>query len=450
MENKHQVMGTEKITKLLLQFSLPATIGMLVNALYNIVDRIYIGNIKNVGGLAMTGVTVTFPVVIFVFAFSIMIGLGNASNVSLCLGRKEKDEAEKYLGTAIVLGMLVSLVLMLVILYNLEKIVYLQGADKKSAIYAIDYLKIVSFGIPGAMVGYIANASIRSDGNAKIAMGTLIIGAVINIILDTVFVIYLQMGVSGAAWATVISQYISGIWAVYYFISKFSILKIKVENLKLCYKKIIKIVSLGSAPFAIQMGAMLVNSTYNNTLEGNTAIGAMGIVQAVIMFVTMPIFGINQGLQPILGYNYAAKLYKRVKEALFRGIFIATIICIVNMILIQLFSVEITSIFVRDNPELLNIASNGLKIQLLALPIIGFQIISSIYFQAIGKPKMSLFMGLTRQLIILIPCILILSRYGEKEIWFAAPISDTLASILTFIFIKLELKHLTELENNDI
>lgn len=449
MEKKHQLMGTEKITKLLVQFSLPAIIGMLVNALYNIVDRIYIGNIENVGHIAIAGVGITFPVVIFVFGFSILIGLGAATNASLNLGRKKKEEAEKFLGVAVSFGFIVSLILMVLVLWKLEWLVNILGGSDKTGIYAAQYLKILAYGFPAAVVGYVANASIRSDGNPKMAMATLLIGAITNIVLDPIFIFYLKMGVKGAAWATIISQYVSGIWAIYYFTSKFSGMKLYLKNLKLDFGKIKSISSLGSAPFAIQIGASVVNYTYNSTLKiygGDTAIGAMAIVQAVITFISMPIFGINQGLQPILGYNYGAKLYSRVKEALFKAIFAATVLCVIDFLAIQFLSKYFINIFTHEK-ELVRIASIGLRIQTFMLPIVGFQIIASIYFQAIGKPKMSFFMSLTRQIIVLIPCILIMSKlFGVEGVWFAGPTADFIATMVTFIFIKMELKHLKELE----
>lgn len=444
-------MGTEKITKLLIQFSLPAIIGMLVNALYNIVDRIYIGNIEKVGHIAIAGVGITFPVVIFVFGFSILIGLGSATNASLNLGKKKKEEAERFLGTAVFFGFIVSLILMVLVLWRLDWLVSVLGGSERTGIYASQYLKILALGFPAAVVGYVANASIRSDGNPKMAMATLLIGAITNIVLDPIFIFYFNMGVKGAAWATIISQYVSGIWAIYYFTSKFSGMKLYIKNLKFDFEKIKSIASLGSAPFAIQMGASVVNYTYNSTLKiygGDTAIGAMAIVQAVITFISMPIFGINQGLQPILGYNYGAKLYSRVKEALFKAIFAATILCVIDFLAIQFLSKYFINIFTQEK-ELVRIASIGLRIQTFMLPIIGFQIISSIYFQAIGKPKMSFFMSLTRQIIVLIPCILILSKlFGVGGVWFAGPTADFISSVVTFIFIKMELKHLQDLQDN--
>ncbi|NME35569.1 MULTISPECIES: MATE family efflux transporter [Fusobacterium] len=452
MDTKHQFMGNEKITKLLLQFSIPAIIGMLVNALYNVVDRIYIGNIKEVGHLAIAGVGVTFPITLFIFSFALLVGLGGATNISLNLGKKKLLKAERYLGTAFALGTIISIISTILVILFIDNLISMLGGSENTFKYAKDYLFIIAFGFPGNLIGYITNTIIRSDGNPKMAMATLLIGAITNIILDPIFIFYFNMGVKGAAWATIISQYISAIWATSYFLSKYSGLKLKKENMKLPFSKIKSICIMGGASFSLQIGISLVNYIFNTTLKiygGDMAIGAMAIIQGIIMFITMPIFGINQGLLPILGYNYGARLFPRVKEALFKGIFAATVICLLNFITIQFFSKYFIFIFTKET-SLINIAAKGLKIQTFMLPIVGFQIVSSIYFQAIGKPKMSMFIGLSRQIIVLIPCILLLSSlFGLDGIWFAAPTSDFIATLLTFILVKKELLHLKELEEFD-
>ena len=449
MKNKHQFMGSEKITKLLIQFSLPAIIGMLVNALYSIVDRIYIGNIKDVGHFAIAGVGLTFPVTIFVFAFAVLIGLGGATNISLNLGKKQKDEAEHYLGNAICFGTIVSTIIGILVLIFMEGLVDKLGGSENTSKYTIEYLRIVAIGFPATIVGYVANAGIRSDGNPKMSMVTLLIGAIINIVLDPIFIFGMDMGVSGAAWATIISQYISAAWTIYYFRSKFSGLKLYMKDLPLKWERIKNIMAMGSAPFALQLGSSLVNYTFNHTLKiygGDNSIGAMAIIQAIVIFLAMPIFGINQGLQPILGYNYGAKLYARVREALRKAILGASIICIFDFIVIQFLSKYFIFIFTREK-ALLDIASFGLRINTIMFPIIGFQIISSVYFQAVGKPKLSLFISLSRQIIILIPCIIVMSRlFGLTGIWFAAPTSDFISTVITFILIKREMKTLKHLQ----
>lgn len=449
MKNKHQFMGTEKITKLLIQFSLPAIIGMLVNALYSIVDRIYIGNIRDIGHFAIAGVGLTFPVTIFVFAFAVLIGLGGATNISLNLGKKQKEEAEKYLGNGIFYGIIVSVIIAVFVLLFMDPLTALLGGSENTSKYAIEYLRIVACGFPATIVGYVANAAIRSDGNPKMSMVTLLIGAIINIVLDPVFIFGMDMGVAGAAWATILSQYISAAWTIFYFKSRFSGIKLHVKNMWLKWERIKNIIALGSAPFAVQIGSSMVNYTFNNTLKtygGDSSIGAMAIIQAITIFLAMPIFGINQGLQPILGYNYGAKLYARVREALRKAILGASIICLLDFLTIQFLSKYFIFIFTREK-ELIDIAAYGLRINTMLFPIIGFQIISSVYFQAVGKPKLSLFISLSRQIIVLIPCIIIMSRmFGVMGVWFAAPTADLISTMLTFFLIKREMRILKGLQ----
>ena len=439
-DSKHKFMGTEKITKLLIQFSVPAVIGMVVNALYNIVDRIYIGNIKDVGHFAIAGVGLTFPIVILSFAFAVLIGLGAGTNISLNLGRKKKDEAEGFLGNAIGYGTIVSIILMILVLFFMDNLVEILGGSENTGIFTKQYLSIVALGFPAAIVGYVANAGIRSDGNPKMSMATLLIGAIINIVLDPIFIFGFNMGVRGAALATIISQYVSAIWTIYYFNSRFSGLKLYISNLFPRFRRMKDITLMGSAPFALQVGSSIVNYTYNSTLKiygGDASIGAMAIIQGIVIFLAMPIFGINQGVQPILGYNYGARLYGRVKEALYKAIFAATIICLIAFTTTQFLSKYF--IFTREK-EILDIAITGLRINTIMFPIIGFQIISSVYFQAVGKPKLSLFISLSRQIIILIPCIKIMGRlFGLTGIWFSAPVADFLSTALTYFLIRREM-----------
>lgn len=442
MNKQHEKMGTEKVSKLLFSFSLPAVAGMMVNALYNIVDRIYIGNIKETGNLAIAGVGVVFPLMIISFAFAIMTGLGAATNISINLGQKNKEKAEKYLGTATSFGFIVGIILTILTLASLDKIVYFLGASAQSGIYAIEYMKVIALAFPITIVGYITNAAIRSDGKPKFSMFTLLIGAIINIVLDPIFIFGLNMGVRGAAIATVISQVISAVWTIYYFKSKFSVIKLKKENLNLD-KEIIKSICLvGLGPFALQLGQSLVFFLLNSTLKrlgGDPAVGAMTIVNSIVSFLIMPVFGINQGLQPIAGYNYGAKKYDRVRDALKTAIMAASFLTCTGFLMIQLFSKNIIHVFSR-NPELVELSSYGLKMTTLMLPIIGFQIVSAVYFQAVGKAKTNLFLSISRQILFLIPIMLVLSSmFGIKGVWIAAPVADFLAFMVTFYFIKREM-----------
>lgn len=449
MENKHNFMETESITRLLIKFSIPAIVGMFVNALYNVVDRIYIGNIKDIGHLGITGVGVVFPVVILIFSFSLLIGIGSAAAVSLKLGMKDREEAERFLGVAVFLSFAISAILMLVIFFYMDKIIYLIGGSSQTFIYAKGYLFYINLGVPAAILGLVLNSVIRSDGSPKIAMGTLLVGAITNIVLDPIFIFVFNMGVKGAAIATIISQYMSMFWTVYYFTSNRSKIKLIKKDIKFNFYKAKEICLLGSSAFAIQLGFGLVTYILNAVLKkygGDTSIGAMAIVQAFMTFMAMPIFGINQGIQPILGYNYGAEKYKRVKEALYKGIFAATIICIIGYTSVRLFSDDLVKIF-TTNTELEAITKYGLKAYTLVFPIVGFQIVSSIYFQAVGKPKMSFFISLSRQIIVMIPCLVILPIFfGLKGIWYAAPTADSIATLISYILVRKEIKKLNKLE----
>ncbi|MGL5050435.1 MAG: MATE family efflux transporter [Fusobacteriaceae bacterium] len=449
----HKSMGTEKIGKLLLKFSVPAMIGMIVNALYNVVDRVYIGRIPVTGAYDIAGVGLIMPVMTISFAFSLMVGMGGSTLISLNLGKKKIEKAEQYLGSGIVYGAILGIFLTVMTLFFKNDIVNFLGKSKEIVDPALEYLEMVALGFPFLIVGYTANTSIRSDGNPKVAMGTLLIGAILNIILDPIFIFGLDMGVKGAGLATIISQFASMLWAVTYFISSKSKMKIRKNNLKLEISLIKSITKLGVAPFFLQVGSGLVIFTLNSVLEkvsGSYAVAAMTIVQGISMFFIMPIFGINQGLLPIAGYNYGAKLYSRVYEVLLKAIKAATVISTIGFLGIQLFSKYFIYVFTQ-NEETVKIATNGLRLYSLMMPLIGFQVVSSIYFQAIGKPKTTMFLSLSRQVIFLIPLVLLLSKlFGEMGVWSAAPIADFLAFLITFYMIKRELKNLKKLEKETI
>ncbi len=452
MESKHKLMGTENMTKLLIQFSLPAMVGMIVNALYNIVDRMYIGRIEGTGHFDIAGVGLVMPAMIISFGIALMVGMGGSTMVSLTLGAKNKKLAEEYLGNIISLGTILGIILSILTFIFIDQIAIFLGTSENTFIPATNYLKIIAIGFPFSILGYSANASIRSDGSPRISMGTLLIGAILNIILDPIFIFVFDMGVKGAAIATIISQFVSMIWAVGYFLSSKSGIKLHIINMKLKLERVIEIVKLGIAPCFLQLAGGLVVYTLNNTLKrvsGDYAVGAMTIVQGIAMFFVMPIFGINQALLPLAGYNYGSKLYPRVKGILKRAILAATGISIFSFLIIQLFSKYFIYAF-TNNQEVVSIAAKGLKIYTFMFPVIGFQIVSSIYFQAIGKPKITMFLTLSRQVIFLIPLVLVLSKlYGEMGVWISAPIADVLAFSITFFMIKREMKDLDKLEKKE-
>lgn len=443
MDNKHLFMETEKITKLLIRFSLPAIVGMFVNALYNVIDRIYIGNIKEVGHLGITGVGFVFPVVIILFSFALLLGVGTSASISLKLGEKKEKEAEQILGVSLLLGIIISILLSSIVLLFINEILHFLGTSAETFLYAKSYLKYLILGSFSVILSITLNSSIRSDGSPKIAMMTLLIGTFTNVFLDPLFIFYFNMGVKGAAIATVLSQTVSLAWAFYYFLSPRSKIKIKKENIKLNFGIVKNICTLGSSAFALQIAGSMVIYFLNIVLKkygGDVAIGSMAIIQAMTSFLVMPIFGINQGVQPILGYNYGAKKYDRVIETLFKGICSATVVCILGFLGIKFLGGFFVGIFTK-NKELYDLTLYGVNIYLMTLPLIGFSIVSVAYFQAVGKPKLSFLMGLLRQIILMIPSLFILSHFfGLNGIWYAAPVADSLAALFTVYLIRKEIK----------
>ncbi|MBZ9609624.1 MATE family efflux transporter [Clostridium estertheticum] len=439
-------LGEENIGKLLMRFSIPAIIGMLVNGLYNVVDRIFIG--RGIGKLALSGVTVTFPIAIMIMAFAMLVGIGSAALISIKLGQQKKEEAEHILGNAFTLLIILSIVVTILGLIFLEPLLLKIGASKDILPYAKEYITIILIGGIFQSVGFGLNNIIRSEGNPRAAMVTMLIGGVLNTILDPIFIFVFHMGTRGAAIATILSQAVSMIWVLSYFFGGNSVLKIRCKNLKLDAKVVKSIFAIGMSPFSMQLAASIVSIISNRSLVkygGDMALGAMGVIMSVVMMVLMPTFGINQGCQPIIGYNYGSKNYGRVKHALRLAIIAATTITTTGFIIIQVFPKQIISLFNKD-PELIVIGSHGIRIYLFMLPIIGFQIVSSNYFQAIGKAKISIFLGLSRQVILLIPLLFILPRFfGLDGVWLSGPSSDALASIITAVFIFVEIRHLNKL-----
>ncbi|MBS6041407.1 MATE family efflux transporter [Clostridium baratii] len=443
--NKQKRLGEEPILKLLLSFSIPAIVGMVVNTLYNIIDRMYIGRIEGIGPLALTGVGITMPIMTIILAFGMLVGIGTAARVSLKLGEHNKDSAEEHLGNAFTLIIIISIAITILGLMFLDPILGVFGASENTEIYARQYMQIIFIGTIVNMLSFGLNHSIRSDGSPKVAMLSMLIGAITNIILDPVFIFGFGMGVRGAAIATVISQILTTVWILQYFTVGKSIIKLKMNNLKLKLPIIISIFSIGMSPFSMQLAASVVQVLANNSLKeygGDLAIGAMTIISSVSMIFLMPIFGINQGSQPIIGYNYGAKQYDRVKETVKYGAIAATIIVVIGWIITQSAPQVLIAIFNND-PELVGIATNGIKIYLFMMPLVGFQVISSNYFQSIGKAKISMFLSLLRQVILLIPCILILPKIFELNgIWFSGAVCDGLSSLITGIIFFYSVKKL--------
>ncbi len=442
--DRSKQLGEDKVSKLLIRFSIPAIVGMLVNALYNVVDRIYIGH--GVGYLGIGATTIAFPIMLIMMAFSMLIGLGANSLVAIRLGQNRKEEAQGIFGNALVLLILTSLVLSTTGLIFLKPFLKLLGTSEDILPYALDYLGIILIGGVFQSVGMGMNNFIRSEGNPKIAMYTMLAGAVTNTVLDPIFIFVFDWGMKGAALATIFSQAASAAGVLLYFLRGKSLLKITIKNLRLKLSYIVKIISLGAAPFAMQIAASILNFIMNANLGaygGDIAISGMGIVNGIVTLIIMPIFGINQGVQPIIGYNYGAKKYDRVKEAYKQAVVFATIIVVIGWTATRLFPAQMVYLFNKKDTALIDFGIFAIKRFLIFFPIVGFQIVSSNYFQAIGKPRHSALLGLSRQVLILIPALIILPKFfGLEGVLAAGPLADLVSSIITGIFIIIEMKRL--------
>ena len=436
-------LGEGKISSLLLKFSIPAVTGMLVNALYNVVDTIFVGN--GVGPLGIAGLTIGFPIMLVIMGFAMLVGIGATSLISIRLGQQKKEEAELIVGNAMILLILLSIAISLAGLIFINPILQLFGASEAVLPYAKDYLSIILWGAVFQSIGFGMNNFIRAEGSPHTAMYTMLIGAILNTILDPLFIFGFGWGVKGAAIATILSQAVSMIWVLYYFFGKKSLLKIHLKNLKLKAQVVSGIFAIGAAPFAMQIAASVLTTILNKSLGiygGDLAISGMGIVNRITMLVLMPVFGINQGAQPIIGYNYGAGKFDRVKKALILAISAATVVTVAGFAATRLFPGELIKLFNQD-PVLIAFGIKALYIYLFFLPVIGFQVVGANYFQAVGKPKQAAFLSLSRQVVLLIPALLILPKFfGLDGVLMAGPFSDIVSSVITGIWLFVELKHL--------
>jgi putative MATE family efflux protein len=439
-------LGEEKISRLLWKFSLPAITGMVVNAFYNVIDSIFVG--RGVGEIGLTAVTIAFPVMIVLMGLGMLVGVGAAAVISLRIGERKEQEAEKILGNAFTLSMISSIAFTVSVLLFLDPILIILGAESDVLPYARDFTKIIVLGSIFMYVGFGLNNIVRAEGNPKMAMSTTLISAGLNILLNPLFIFTFNLGISGSALATVVSQGVSAVWILIYFLRGKSLLKLRKENFALDKKIIFSIFKIGMSPFLMQIASSVTTILFNFTLlrhGGELAVASIGIINRMGMLMLMPIFGLSQGLQPIIGYNYGARNYSRVIKALKMAIYAATLFSTFGFLVIQLFDREIIMLF-NDNPELILLGSKAMKINLCMLPVIGFQIIGANYFQAVGKAGYAIVLSMSRQLIILIPLLLLLPNLlGLDGAWLASPISDFTAAILTGLFLFWELRKLDQM-----
>lgn len=437
-------LGSGSISSLLLTFSAPAVVGMVAQALYNIVDRVFVG--QRLGALGIAGTTLAFPVMMVLMALSMLIGYGAAALVSIRLGEQRRDAAEEVLGHAAILLLLAAALLTTAGLTLLHPLLQVVGASAQSQPYARDYLQIILGGCVFQVVGFGLNAVIRAEGSPQVAMYSLLIGALLNTLLNPLFLFGLGWGMRGAAAATVLAQAVSAVWVVSHFVWGRSLLKFHARNLRLRFNICASIVAAGSPLFAMQMAGSVVNALLYNRLRlygSDVAISAMGIVHAVAMFFAMPIFGLNQGAQPIIGYNYGAQRFDRVKQTLQAAVLAATAITVLGFLAAMLFPAQLVRLFDPHDKSLLQLGTHAIHTTLVMLPIVGFQVVGAGYFQAVGKPKQALFLMLSRQVLILIPAVIILPQFlGLDGVWAALPTADLLSALLTATWLFMELRQL--------
>ena len=446
MQNRSVRLGEEKISKLLWEFSIPAIVAMLVNAIYNVVDRIFIGN--GVGSLGIAGVTIGFPVMLLIMAFGMLVGIGATSLISIKLGEDKKEEAELIMGNGMLLLILLSILISVFGLIFLEPLLRLFGASEAVLPYAKDYMQIILSGTVFMSVGFGMSNFIRAEGDPKTAMNVMLIGAILNIILNPIFIYGFGWGIKGAAWATVLARTVSAFWVVYYFLSGKSSLSIRLANFKLNMPIVGKIAAIGAAPFAMQLSNSLLQVVMNNSLQfygGDIAIAGMGVIMSIMTLMLMPVIGITQGAQPIIGFNYGAKKYHRVKATLKNAILIATMIATLGFLIIRLYPEQFIALFNKEDEALIAFGTHALNIFLIFLPIIGFQIVGAQYFQAVGKAKQAMVLSLARQVLFLIPLLLILPRFFELNgVLYAGPAADLLSSLVTAVWLFVEVRSLNE------
>lgn len=432
-------LGFEPIGKLLINYSLPAIIGMTASSLYNIIDRVFIGN--GVGPLAISGLALTLPIMALTAAFGAMIGAGASAMVSIRLGQQRKDDATNILGNTLILNFIIGLSITVLGLIFVEPILYAFGASDATLPYAKDFIQIILIASLFNHNFMGLNNVMRASGYPGKAMWSSILTVIVNICLAPLFIFVFDWGIRGAAFATAIAQFTGFCWVMFHFINKESFIHFQTGFFKLKKRIVGDILSIGMAPFLMNVTASLVAVVINTSLakyggeQGDMAIGAFGIIGSVAMLFIMIVIGLNMGMQPIAGYNFGAKKMDRVLKVYKLTTIAATIITTFGFTLAILFPETIVSAF-TDNIEMKTLASSALRIILLAFPIVGFQVVTSNFFQSIGRAKLAIFLSLSRQLIFLIPGLLILPHYfGLKGVWMAMPLGDFCACIVTLAVI---------------
>ncbi len=446
MNNKidiSQQMATTSVWKLMVKLSIPAILAQIVNLLYNVVDRIYIGHMEDVGTMAITGVGLCNPIIVLISAFTMLVAQGGAPRAAIEMGKGNTKKAEKILGNCLSLLIVLSVVLTTIFLIFGEKFLMLFGASESTIVYALPYMKIYVAGSIFVMLSLGLNMFITTQGFTKISMATVLIGAICNIILDPIFIFGFKMGVRGAAFATIISQAVSAVWVMSFLLGKKTKLKIRKENLLPNIKILAPVLALGISPFVMNATEAVINIAFNSSLQkygGDIAVGAMTICTTVFQMAWVPAQGIGQGAQPIISYNYGAGNADRVKQAFKAFLTICFTYVFVFGMAIEIFPQFFIGIF-NDNPQLVDTATWTIRLYGCAMVFFGIQMAVQQTFIALGKAKASLFIACLRKVILLVPLIYILPNFFEDKVFavfLAEPVSDAISIItasITFIIV---------------
>ena len=452
MEMSREVnLGEEPIGRLLMTLAVPAITSQLVNALYNMVDRMYIGHIPEIGSTALTGVGVCFPLIMIISAFASLIGRGGAPRASIYMGKKDNKTAEKIMGNCFTALVIIAVILTAVVLLFQEPLLYLFSASRETIGYAKEYMSIYAVGTIFVQLTLGMNAFISAQGFSKISMLTVVIGAVTNIVLDPVFIFLFDMGVAGAALATILSQALSAVWAVWFLCGKKTVLRLKKENLRIRLPLLMPCVGLGVAPFVMQSTESILLLCFNSSLlkyGGNLAVGAMTILSSVMQFAMLPLQGLTQGGQPIISFNYGAGNMARVKKA-----FQIQTVCCFTFAFVLWAAVELApglfvAVFTND-PQLAELTKWALRIYMACVLLMGIQISCQQSFIALGNSRVSAFLAIFRKIIVLIPLIYILPMLLEDKVFavfLAEPVADAVAVTTTSALFYREFKKLTKKE----
>ena len=442
-DNTPLVLGTEKIGKLLMQYAIPAIIAMTASSLYNMVDSIFIGH--GVGPLAIAGLAITFPLMNLAAAFGSLVGVGASTLVAIKLGQKDKESAIHILGNVVMLNGIIGLVFMTLALMFLDPILLFFGASADTLPYAREYMQVI---LGGNLVTHIymgLNEVLRASGYPRKAMTATLMAVIVNCVLDALFIFGFGWGIRGAALATIAAQVIALGWVLYHFLDKRSFLHFERGIFGLKRHLVGGMLAIGLSPFLMNLCACFVVILINRSLKmhgGDLAIGAYGIVNRVVFLFLMIVMGFNQGMQPIAGYNFGARQFDRLVQVLKYTIVCGVTVTTIGFLVGQLFPRSIVYLFATD-AELVRVAVEGLRIVLMFFPVVGFQMVTSSFFQSIGMAKKAIFLSLTRQLLFLIPSLLVLPHYfGTQGVWMSMPVADAIATVVAAFMLSWQLKQL--------